>query len=146
MTDGRKTRIFSEEEKAAIREYTRERRAAHRRPVGEGTDGTADVLAAIARMEPADRSMAERLHAVITAAGPTLVPRTWYGSPAYSRDGKVVCFFQERSKFKVRYITLGFSDAARLDDGAMWPTSYAVNEMTAGVEERIADLVRRAVG
>ena len=104
-----------------------------------------DVLAKIAEMEGADRAMAERVHAVVTSAAPDLAPRLWYGMPAYARDGKVVCFFQAASKFKTRYATLGFQHDAKLDDGAMWPTSFALTEVTPEVEERIAALVKKAV-
>ena len=107
--------------------------------------GESDVLAKIAEMQGPDRAMAERLHAIITAAAPALSPKTWYGMPAYARDGKVVCFFQSAEKFKSRYATLGFSDEANLDDGAMWPTSFALKELTATDEARIAALVKRAV-
>ena len=103
------------------------------------------MLAKIAEMSDADRAMAERLHALITAAAPELSPKTWYGMPAYAKGGKVVCFFQPAEKFKARYATLGFSDKAKLDDGAMWPTSYALTGLTEADEERIGELVRRAL-
>ena len=103
------------------------------------------MLAKIAEMPEPDRGMAERLHAIITAAAPQLSPRTWYGMPAYAKDGKVVCFFQSASKFKTRYATLGFSDKANLDDGAMWPTAFALSELTAAEEAKITALVQRAV-
>jgi uncharacterized protein YdhG (YjbR/CyaY superfamily) len=103
------------------------------------------VLAKIAEMAEPDRSMAERLHAIITAAAPALSPRLWYGMPAYAREGNVVCFFQDAAKFKARYATLGFSDKAKLDDGAMWPSSYALTELTAADEARIGALVKKAV-
>ncbi len=109
-------------------------------------DGEREVLAKIAEMPEPDRAMATRLHAVVTAAAPTLAPKTWYGMPAYARDGKVVCFFQSARKFKSRYATFGFSDAAKLDEGAMWPTTFALKELTAAEEARIAALVKRAVG
>jgi uncharacterized protein YdhG (YjbR/CyaY superfamily) len=108
-------------------------------------DGESDVLAKIAEMQERDRAMAERLHALIKASAPSLSPRTWYGMPAYAKDGKVVCFFQSAQKFKTRYATLGFSDKASLDDGAMWPTAFALTELTAAVEARIAALVKQAV-
>jgi uncharacterized protein YdhG (YjbR/CyaY superfamily) len=108
-------------------------------------DGESDVLAKIAEMQETDRIMAERLHAVIKAAAPALAPRTWYGMPAYAKDGDVVCFFQAAQKFKTRYATLGFSDQAHLDDGAMWPTSFALTELTAADGARISALVRKAV-
>ena len=104
------------------------------------------VLAAIAELPQPDRAMAERIHAIIESSAPGLTPRLWYGMPAYAKDGKVVCFFQSGQKFKTRYATLGFSDKARLDDGAMWPTSFALMDLTAAVEARIAELVRQASG
>jgi uncharacterized protein YdhG (YjbR/CyaY superfamily) len=107
--------------------------------------GESDVLAKIAEMQERDRAMAERLHAIVKASAPALSPRTWYGMPAYARDGKVLCFFQPAQKFKSRYATLGFSDEANLDDGAMWPTTYALAEMTAEVEARIGALLGKAV-
>lgn len=109
-------------------------------------DGEADVLAKIAEMEPSDRAMAERLHALIRATAPALAPRTWYGMPAYARNGKVVCFFQSAQKFKARYATLGFSDAANLDQGSMWPTSFALKQLSDVEEERIRALVAQAAG
>ena len=108
-------------------------------------DGESDVLEKIAAMPPADRAMAERLHALITATAPELSPRTWYGMPAYAKDGKVVCFFQSAQKFKTRYATLGFSDKANLDEGAMWPIAFALKELTAADEARIGALVKQAV-
>ena len=129
---------FTDEEKRAMRERAREAKA-------DKADGEGDVLEKIAEMPEADRAMAERLHAVITASGPALSPRTWYGMPAYAKDGKVVCFFQSAAKFKSRYATLGFSDKANLDDGAMWPTAFALTKLTPDVEARIAALVRQAV-
>jgi uncharacterized protein YdhG (YjbR/CyaY superfamily) len=108
-------------------------------------EGEKALLEKIAEMEGADRAMAERLHEIITASAPDLVPRTWYGMPAYAKDGKVVCFFQSAHKFQSRYSTLGFSDTANLDEGAMWPTSYALKELTEAEEERIAALVQKAV-
>ncbi|HEX3279502.1 MAG TPA: DUF1801 domain-containing protein [Thermoleophilaceae bacterium] len=108
-------------------------------------DGERDVLTKIAEMPKADRAMAKRLHAIVTATAPELAPKTWYGMPAYAKDGKVVCFFQSAQKFKSRYATLGFSDRANLDDGAMWPTSFALKELTAAEEAKIAALVKQAV-
>jgi hypothetical protein len=133
---------FSAEERAAMRELARERRAAAAGKV----DSEADVLAKIAEMPDRDRAMGERLHAIIMSAAPELAPRLWYGMPAYSKEGSVLCFYQNASKFKARYATLGFSDKARLDDGSMWPTGFALTELTAEDEARIAELVRRAVG
>jgi uncharacterized protein YdhG (YjbR/CyaY superfamily) len=129
---------FTAEERAAMRERAKELK-------GGKKDGEAAVLAKIAEMSEGDRAMAERLHALIKASAPDLKPRTWYGMPAYARDGTVVCFFQSAQKFKSRYATLGFSDKANLDDGAMWPTSFALKELTAAEEERIAELVKQAV-
>jgi hypothetical protein len=139
---GKSSNTFSAEERAAMREYAREKKAAK-----AGADGEAEVLAAIAKMPDADRAIAERIHAIVKDVAPGLTSRTWYGMPAYAgKDGKVVCFFQNASKFKVRYATLGFSDPAQLDDGNMWPTSYALLKLTKADEERIAALVRQAVG
>jgi uncharacterized protein YdhG (YjbR/CyaY superfamily) len=135
---------FTAEERAAMQERARELKAASRSR-GRKADGESDLLAKIAEMPGPDRAMAERLHAVITASAPMLQPKTWYGMPAYARDGKVVCFFQAADKFKSRYATFGFSDEATLDDGAMWPTSFALTELTAADEARIAALVKKAV-
>jgi uncharacterized protein YdhG (YjbR/CyaY superfamily) len=129
---------FTAEERAAMKERARESKGA-----GEGESA---VLAKIAEMPPPDRRMAERLHAIVRENAPVLAPRLWYGMPAYAKDGKVVCFFQAADKFKARYATLGFNDHAQLDDGAMWPTAFALEELTAAVETTIAELVRRAVG
>jgi uncharacterized protein YdhG (YjbR/CyaY superfamily) len=137
---GRKPGRFTAEERAAMKERAKELKAAAAR-----ADGESDVLAKIAEMQETDRIMAERLHAVIKAAAPALAPRTWYGMPAYAKDGDVVCFFQAAQKFKTRYATLGFSDQAHLDDGAMWPTSFALTELTAADGARISALVRKAV-
>jgi uncharacterized protein YdhG (YjbR/CyaY superfamily) len=135
---------FTDEERAAMRERAQELKAEGRRGKKQA-DGESDVLARIAEMPDHDRVMAERLHALITASAPALSPKTWYGMPAYARDGKVVCFFQSAAKFKSRYATLGFSDTASLDDGAMWPTSFALKELTPAEEAQIAALVKRAV-
>ncbi|HXQ78993.1 MAG TPA: DUF1801 domain-containing protein [Thermoplasmata archaeon] len=134
---------FTEEERAAMRERAREQRA---RPNAGKADGEQEVLAKIAAMQASDRVMAERLHAIIKAVAPALSPRTWYGMPAYSKDDQVVCFFQSAQKFKTRYATLGFSDEAKLDEGRMWPTAFALTELTATEEARIAALVKSAVG
>lgn len=136
---------FSAEERAAMQERAAELKAAKRGSKVKA-DGEGDVLAKIAEMTEPDRSMAERLHTLIKAAAPALTPRTWYGMPAYALDGKVVCFFQGSKKFGTRYSTLGFSDSARLDDGVLWPTAYALTELTAAAEARIAELVKQAVG
>ncbi|KUN88498.1 hypothetical protein AQJ66_06550 [Streptomyces bungoensis] len=136
---------FTVEERAAMKERARETKAA-RRGAGKA-DATGEVLAKIAEMEPGDRALAERVHALVTAAAPELAPKLWYGMPAYAKNGKIVCFFQCSAKFKARYSTLGFSDQARLDDGAMWPAAYALtDELTAGDEARVSELVKRAVG
>ena len=139
---------FTAEERAAMQERARELKAEARRgprAKKNGADGEREVLAKIAEMAEPDRSMAERLHAIIKAAAPALSPRLWYGMPAYAREGNVVCFFQDAAKFKARYATLGFSDKAKLDDGAMWPSSYALTELTAADEARIGALVKKAV-
>jgi len=139
-------KAFTDEERAAMRERAQEQKAASRRgPRAAKADGETDVLAKIAEMPEPDRAMAERLHALIKASAPALSPRTWYGMPAYAKDGKVVCFFQSAHKFKSRYATLGFSDKAKLDDGEMWPTSFALKELTAAEEARIGALVKEAV-
>ena len=130
-------RVFTDEERDAMKERAREQKS------GDGEDA---VLAKIAEMREPDRAMAERLHAIVRASAPALFPRLWYGMPAYARDGKVVCFFQSAQKFKTRYATLGFSDAAQLDDGALWPVAYALKELTAAEEARIGALVKQAVG
>ena len=137
---------FTAEERAAMKERARELKAASRRGPRSGkADGESDVLAKIAEMAEPDRVMAERVHAIVKATAPDLSPRTWYGMPAYAKDGNVVCFFQDAAKFKARYATLGFSDKANLDEGAMWPNSYALAELTAADEARIAALVKKAV-
>jgi uncharacterized protein YdhG (YjbR/CyaY superfamily) len=135
--------VFTAEERAAMREHAREVKAARSRPAD--ADGTSEVLAKIAAMAPEDRAIAERVHALLTAAAPAVSCRLWYGMPAYTKQGNVFCFFQDAKKFKSRYATLGFSDKAALDDGEMWPTAFAVKELTAAVEARIAELVKRAV-
>jgi uncharacterized protein YdhG (YjbR/CyaY superfamily) len=138
---------FTAEERAAMKERTQELKAEARRGSRAAkADGESDVLAKIAEMPEPDRVMAERLHAIIKASAPALAPKTWYGMPAYAKDGKVVCFFQSAHKFKARYATIGFNDAANLDDGAMWPTSFALKELTAAEEARIGALVKQAVG
>jgi uncharacterized protein YdhG (YjbR/CyaY superfamily) len=140
-------KVWTDEERAAMQESARERKAAARRtPEEDRAEGERDVLAKIAEMPDADRTMAERLHAIVTASAPNLVPRTYYGMPAYAKDGKVICFFQPASKFKVRYSTFGFQPDARIDDGEMWPVAFAVTKLTAGVEARIAELVKKAAG
>ena len=134
------------EERAAMKERTRELKTQTRRSRGAGkADGEGDVLAKIAEMQAPDRVLAERVHAIIKAAAPALAPKTWYGMPAYAKDGKVVCFFQAAQKFKTRYATFGFNDAANLDDGALWPVAFALKELTAADEARIGALVKQAV-
>jgi uncharacterized protein YdhG (YjbR/CyaY superfamily) len=139
--------ILSDEEKAAMAETVRERKkAAKLSPEEQRSEGAKDVLAKIAEMPSDDRAIATRIHELILAAAPELVPRTFYGMPAYAKDGKVVCFFQSKAKFKVRYSTLGFQHDARLDDDGMWPVAFAVRELTPANEERITELVTRATG
>jgi uncharacterized protein YdhG (YjbR/CyaY superfamily) len=137
---------FTDEERAAMKERALELKAEARRGArADKAGGEGDVLAKIAELPEPDRVMARRLHDIIKASAPVLSPRTWYGMPAYAREGKVVCFFQGAQKFKARYATLGFSDEAKLDEGAMWPTSFALRELTAAEEARISALVKRAV-
>ena len=131
---------FTDEERSAMRDRVEEQKIAARREDGENA-----VLEKIAEMQPKDRAMAKRLHAVIKASAPTLTPRLWYGMPAYAKDGKLICFFQSGQKFKTRYATLGFSDAAHLDEGTMWPNAYALTELTAADEARIAALLKKAI-
>jgi uncharacterized protein YdhG (YjbR/CyaY superfamily) len=137
---GKKSRGFTAEERAAMKERAQELKAAKSKAQGERA-----VFAKIAEMPQADRALAERVHAIVKASAPDLSPKTWYGMPAYTKDGKVVCFFQSADKFKSRYATLGFNDAANLDDGAMWPTAFALKELTAAEEARIRALVKKAV-
>jgi uncharacterized protein YdhG (YjbR/CyaY superfamily) len=140
-----KAKGFSNEEKAAMRERAQEL-AAEARSNKNKTQGESDVLEAIEKMPELDRAMAKRIHAIIKANAPSLSPKTWYGMPAYAnRDGKVVCFFQSAHKFKARYATFGFSDAARLDENSMWPTSFAITKLTAAQEAKIVTLVKKAV-
>ena len=136
---------FTAEERAAMKERAKELKAEERANKNRAA-GESDVLAKIAEMPQPDRAMAERLHAIITASAPALSPKTWYGMPAYAnKDGKVVCYFQGAQKFQSRYATLGFNDAAKLDEGAMWPTSFALKELSATEEAKISALVKRAV-
>ena len=138
----KKSEGFTAEERAAMRERAKELKAEAQR-----ADGERDVLAKIAEMQGPDRAMAERLHEIVKASAPELSPKTWYGMPAYANmDGKVVCYFQSAEKFNARYATFGFSDKANLDEGAMWPTSFALKELTAAAEARIGALVKRAAG
>ena len=141
--EAQKPRGFTAEEKAAMKEYAQELKAEASGKKDMAT-GESNLLAKIAEMKEPDRAMARRLHEIITASAPALTPTTWYGMPAYARDGKVVCFFQSAQKFKSRYATFGFSDKANLDDGAMWPTAFALKELAAAPEARIAALVKKA--
>ena len=140
----KKVKGFTDEERAAMKERAQELKAEARANKNKA-DGESDVLAKIAEMTEPDRSMAKRLHAIIKASAPALSPKTWYGMPAYAKDGKVVCFFQAAEKFDSRYATFGFSDEANIDQGAMWPTSFALKELTAADEARIGALVKKAV-
>jgi uncharacterized protein YdhG (YjbR/CyaY superfamily) len=137
----KKSKGFTAEERAAMKERAKEQKAE-----AQKADGERDVLAKIAEMQGPDLAMAEQLHTIIKANAPDLSPKTWYGMPAYAKDGKVVCFFQSAQKFNSRYATFSFSDAANLDEGAMWPTSFALKELTATEEAKISALVKRAVG
>lgn len=137
---------FTDEERAAMKERVEEFKAEARQGPRAKADGEGDVLAKFAEMPESDRAMAERLHAMIKATAPALTPRTWYGMPAYARDGDVVCFFQSAHKFKMRYATFGFSDKAHLDEGTVWPVAFALKELTAEDEVRIGALVKKAVG
>jgi uncharacterized protein YdhG (YjbR/CyaY superfamily) len=134
---------FTAEERAAMKQRAKELKAEERADKNKAA-GESDVLAKIAEMQEPDRAMAKRLHEIITASAPVLSPRTWYGMPAYTRDGKIVCFFQSAEKFNTRYATLGFNDTANLDEGVMWPTAFALKELTAAEEERISALVKKA--
>ena len=137
---------FTADERAAMKDHAQELKTAARRgPRAAKADGEADVLEKIAEMPEPDRALGERLHAIIKASGPDLSPRTWYGMPAYAKDGKVICFFQSGQKFKTRYATFGFNESANLDEGAMWPTGFALKKLTATEEARIAALVKKAV-
>ena len=138
--NGKTSKGFSAEEKAAMKERARELKAEAAK-----ADGETELLAAIAKMQEPDRTMAKNLHSLIKAAAPALAPKTWYGMPAYTKDGNIICFFQNAGKFKARYQTLGFTDKAKLDDGAMWPNSYALMKLTAAEEARIRALVKKAV-
>jgi uncharacterized protein YdhG (YjbR/CyaY superfamily) len=142
-----KPNVWTDEERAAMQDSARERKSSSRRdPAAERAEGERDVLAKIAAMPEPDRSMGERIHALVTSAAPELAPKTYYGMPAYAKDGKVICFFKGKSKFKVRYATFEFQPDASLDDGEMWPVSFAVTKLTPAVETRITDLVKKALG
>ena len=140
----KKDTVWTDDERAAMKERAKEMKA-EARADKDRTAGESALLAKIAEMTEPDRTMAERLHAIITASAPDLSPKTWYGMPAYARDGKIVCFFQSAQKFNARYATFGFNDTANLDEGAMWPTSFALKELTAADEAKIAALVKKAV-
>jgi uncharacterized protein YdhG (YjbR/CyaY superfamily) len=142
--DTKTSKGFTEDERAAMKERARELKA-EARASKDRAAGESDVLAKIAEMPKPDRVIAERVHAIVKTSAPDLAPKTWYGMPAYARDGKVVCFFQSADKFKSRYATLGFSDEANLDQGVMWPTSFALKELTAAEEKKVAALVKKAV-
>ena len=144
MADSKTSKGFTAEERAAMKERAKELKAESRRGK-QKADGEADLLAKVAEMQESDRVMAERLHELVKASAPDLWPKTWYGMPAYAKDGKVLCFFQSAEKFGARYATLGFSDEANLDDGAMWPTSFALKKLTAKEEATIGKLLEKAV-
>ena len=144
MADSKTSKGFTAEERAAMKERARELKAESRRGK-QRADGEADLLAKVAEMQQSDRVMAERLHEIVKASAPDLWPKTWYGMPAYAKDGKVLCFFQSAEKFGARYATLGFSDEANLDDGAMWPTSFALKKLTAKEKATIGKLLEKAV-
>lgn len=145
-TAGKTAKGFTNEERAAMKERAAELKAGeHPGPRAGAKDGESDLLSKIAEMPEADRVMAERLHAIVKANAPALSPKTWYGMPAYAKDGNVICFFQSAEKFKTRYATLGFSDKAHLDEGLMWATSFALKQLTAAEEARIAALLRKAL-
>ncbi len=143
-TKGTQIKGFTDEERAAMKERAKELKAEESANKNRAA-GESDLLAKIAEMPEPERAMATRLHELITTSAPDLLPKTWYGMPAYTKDGKVVCFFQSGQKFKTRYATLGFSDTANLDEGDVWPTAFALKELTAAVEERISTLVKKAV-
>ena len=145
QAEKKSTQGFTAEERAAMKERAKELKAEARANKNKA-EGESDVLAKIAELPEPERAMAKRLHEIITASAPVLAPRLWYGMPAYSRDGKIVCFFQSAQKFDTRYATLGFNDTANLDEGAMWPTAFALRDLNAAEEEKIAALVKKAVG
>ena len=149
MTDTKKpaktAKLFSEDEMSAMKERAKEQKAEARRGKDEAA-GEADVLAKIAEMPAADRAMAERIHAIVKANAPALAAKTWYGMPAYAKDGKLICFFKAADKFKSRYATFGFEENAKLDDGSMWATSWALTKLTPADEKKIGELVKKAAG
>ena len=136
------TQVWTDEERAAMQEHAKDMKA---KRSGKKVDGEADILEKIAEMPESDRVMAARIHEIIKETAPELAPRTWYGMPAYSKDGKIVCFFQSAAKFKARYATLGFDEKANIDDGSMWPTSWALTKLTPANEARIVDLLKKAI-
>ncbi len=140
-----KSKGFTADEKSAMRERAKELKA-EARASKDKADGEADLLAKIAEMPKSDRAIAKRIHAIVKANAPALSPKTWYGMPAYAKDGKIVCFFQPAKKFDTRYSSFGFNDAAKLDDGSMWPIAFALTKLTAADEKRIGALVKKAVG
>jgi hypothetical protein len=147
MAERKASKAFTDDERAAMKERAQEAKVAARRGSrATKADGESDVMAKIAEMPKHDRDIAKRLHAIIKAAAPDLSPKTWYGMPAYAKDGKIVCFFQSGHRFKTRYATLGFSDKANLDDGDMWPSAFALKQLTAAEEARISALVKKAIG
>ena len=137
------TQVWTDEERAAMQEHAKDMKA---KRSGKKVDGEADILAKIAEMPESDRVMAERIHAIVKETVPELTPRTWYGMPAYSKDGKLVCFFQAAAKFKARYATFGFEENAKIDEGSMWPTSWALTKLTSADAAKIGALVKKAVG
>ena len=144
---GKSANVWTDEERAAMQESARERKTAARRdPAEERAAGEAEIRAKIAEMNESERAMAERIHALVTANAPAFMPRTYYGMPAYARDGKVICFFQPASKFKVRYSTFGFQPDAKIDAGEMWPVAFALTALTPAAEARIVELVKKAAG
>ncbi len=149
MTDTKKpaksAKVFSDDEREAMKARAKEQKAEARRGADEAA-GEADVLAKIAAMPASDRAMAERIHAIVKASAPGLAAKTWYGMPAYTKDGKLICFFKSADKFKSRYATFGFEENAKLDDGSMWATSWALTKLTAADEKKIGELVKKAVG
>jgi uncharacterized protein YdhG (YjbR/CyaY superfamily) len=145
MKDRQKSEVFTDQERAAMKELVQERKAAARRGSHDNAGAESDVLAKIAEMQEPDRTMGQRLHAIIKASAPALSPKLWYGMPAYAKDGDVVCYFQSGQKFKTRYATFGFSDKAKLDEENMWPTAFALTNLSVDIEARIAALVKKAV-
>lgn len=144
MKEPQKTEVWTDEERAAMKERAKEMKA-EARANKDRAAGESDLLAKIAEMPEPERSMAKKVHEIVSASAPELMPKTWYGMPAYARDGKIVCFFQSAQKFNTRYATFGFNDTAKLDDGELWPVAYALKELTPSVEAKIRELVKKAV-